>query len=273
MRDNLQKIVSRRKALKIRLLAALLGLVIVASGAEAGEESQTRRSTAATTRLFSYTGKRFGVPILQVSLRVDPGFWEAGRLFSRVQASVTSLPALGFFFRMNNYFTSLMDLETCCPVRYVKEVNQEGLFVQKKKYLQNILFDPSGRKVVAEYPERREKQEVILTSDTFDPLSMFGRYYLKEDLFPGRNVLMSIYDGVRLRQMVFQVSRERVNAKRYGEVEAFRVESMTSFSSFGEREGTIRIWYTADGRKTPIAMEVALPVGNLVFELDSEENG
>lgn len=64
MRDNLQKIVSRRKALKIRLLAVLLGLVIVASGTEAGEESQTRRSTAATTRLFSYTGKRFGVPIL-----------------------------------------------------------------------------------------------------------------------------------------------------------------------------------------------------------------
>ena len=273
MRNNLKNHPLEGKALKIRLLAVILGLVIVASAAEAGDESQISRPTTATTRVFSYTGKRFGVPVLQVCLRVDPGYSEAGRLFSRVQASVTSPPALGLFFRMHNYFTSLMDLETCSPVRYIKEVNQEGLFVQKKKYLQNILFDPSRKRVVAEYPERGEKQEVILTSDTFDPLSLFGRYYLKEDLFPGRNVPMSIYDGMKLRQMVFQVSRERVNAKRYGEVEAFRVESMTAFSSFGEREGTIRIWYTADGRKTPIAMEVALPVGNLVFELDSEENG
>ncbi len=273
MRNNLNNHLLERKALKTGLLAVMLGLLLVTSAVEAGDERQPPHGTTAAARLFFYTGKRFGVPVLQVTLRVDPGFSEAGRLFSRVQASVTSVPALGFFFRMNNYFTSLMDLETCSPVRYIKEVNQEGLFVQKKKYLQSIYFDPSRRKVIAECPERREKQEVSLTSDTFDPLSMFARYYLKEDLFPGQNVPMSIYDGMKLRQMVFQVSRERVSAKRYGEVEAFRLESVTAFSSFGEREGTIRIWYTADGRKTPVAMEVGLPVGNLVFELDSEENG
>jgi hypothetical protein len=52
-----------------------------------------------------------------------------------------------------------------------------------------------------------------------------------------------------------------------GEVEAVRLESTTSFSSFGDKEGIIRIWYTADGKKNPVSLELDLPIGSIRFEL------
>ncbi len=84
---------------------------------------------------------------------------------------------------------------------------------------------------------------------------------------------MSIHDGVKLRQMVFHSKKERVTSKIFGEVEAVCLESTTSFSSFGEKEGIIRIWYTADGKKTPILMELELPVGSVKFELEEVRQG
>jgi hypothetical protein len=82
---------------------------------------------------------------------------------------------------------------------------------------------------------------------------------------------MSIFDGVKLRQMVFHSKREKVKSKMYGEVEAVCLESTTSFSTFGDQEGTIRIWYATHEGKTPISMELDLPVGKVKFELESIE--
>ncbi len=84
---------------------------------------------------------------------------------------------------------------------------------------------------------------------------------------------MSIYDGVKLRAMIFHSKPEKVKSKKYGEVEAVRLESTTSFSTFAEKEGIIRIWYTANGERIPLLMELDLPVGNVKFELDSVEKG
>ena len=84
---------------------------------------------------------------------------------------------------------------------------------------------------------------------------------------------MSIYDGLKVREMVFRSRKEKMKSKLYGEVEAIRLESTTSFSAFGEREGTIRIWYTTDGEKAPIKMELNLPIGDVVFELESIDKG
>ena len=44
---------------------------------------------------------------------------------------------------MNNRFTSTVEAETCSPIRYVKEVDQEGLLIKKKHYLHTFTFDAS----------------------------------------------------------------------------------------------------------------------------------
>jgi hypothetical protein len=219
-------------------------------------------------RTFLYSAKKFGVPILRASIKIDNGSLEQGRPIYHIQAEVNSLDYTGFLFRMNNHFTSTVEAETCSPIRYVKEINQEGLLIKKKHYLQILTFDHHNNKMVIEQTEMKEKLEIPLYPGTYDPLSMFARCYLKEELRPGEDVRMSIYDGMKLRQMVFHSKKERMRPKGYGEVEVVCLESATPFSTFGDKEGIIRIWYTADGKKLPISLELKLPIGSVKFELE-----
>jgi hypothetical protein len=100
---------------------------------------------------------------------------------------------------------------------------------------------------------------------------MFAKYYFKEELDPGKEIQMSIFDGVKIRQMIFCPKKGKAESTTYGEVEALCLESITSFSSFDDSEGVIRIWYTANGEKIPILIELELPVGHIKFELESME--
>jgi hypothetical protein len=221
-------------------------------------------------KVFLYAAKKFGVPILKASIKIENGLSEQGKPLYHISASVDSF-RFGFLFRMNNRFLSTVQAETCSPVRYVKEIDQEGLLIENKHYLQTVTFDYPNKKVVMEKGEKKERQEIPLLSDTYDPLSMFAKCYLKEEIHPGQDIQMSIFDGVKLRQMVFYSKKGKVKSKVYGEVEAVCLESNTSFSSFEDKEGKIRIWYTTHGEKTPILIELELPIGHIEFELESVE--
>jgi hypothetical protein len=222
-------------------------------------------------RVFLYTAKKLGVPILKASIKIENGSSEQGKSLYQIHASVDSLQYLGWLFRMNNRFVSTMEAETCSPVRYVKEIDQEGLFVERKNYLQILTFDYPNKKVVSEKREKKEWQEFPLLSETVDPLTMFAKYYLKEEIHPGQNIRMSIFDGVKVRPMVFYSKKGKVKSKMFGEVEAVCLESSTPFSTFEDREGKIRIWYTTDGKKIPVLIELDLPIGDVIFELESIE--
>lgn len=241
------------------------------SAANSNGQKPILESRPGLRKVFFYTGKKFGVPILQASIKIENGSPGQGRPLYQVHASVDSLSYLGFLFQMNNRFLSTMEAETCSPVLYVKEINQKGLLIEKKNYLQTLAFDFSNKKVVAEKREEKEKQEFPLLPETYDPLSMFAKCYLKEDIHPGQNIRMSIFDGLKLRQMVFYSKKGTVKSKMVGEVEAVCLESSTSFSTFEHKEGKIRIWYTANEEKTPILIELELPIGNIKFELESME--
>lgn len=222
-------------------------------------------------KVFIYTAKKFGIPIIKASIKIESGSSEQGKLIYQIHASIDSLDYLTYLFRMNNRFHSTVEAETLFPLRYVKEINQEGLLAKKKNYIQTFIFDYSNKKVIMEKQEGRERKEIPLSSEIYDPLSMFAKYYLKEELHPGKEIQMSIFDGVKIRQMVFFPKKGKVESKTYGEVEAVCLESTTSFSSFEDREGIIRIWYTTDGKKIPILIELDLPIGNVKFELESVE--
>jgi hypothetical protein len=235
-----------------------------------GQKSVSEPSNG-SAKIFIYKARKFGIPILKATIKIENGSLEQGDSLYQIQASVDSLSHVDFLFRMHNRFTSIIKGETCTPIRYVKEINQEGLLIKNKHYHQISVFDYRNNKMLIERPEMGEKQEIPIAPGTCDPLSMFARYYLKEELHPGQDIGMSIYDGVKLRKMTFHSKEEKVKQNGNGTVEAVCLESTTSFSSFGEREGIIRIWYTTDGKKTPISMELELPIGNIKFELEEEK--
>ena len=263
-----------RWRLRIRNVFVIGILVILGSPIHGDGQPQISQLPSGKGKTLVYTATRFGVPILKATIKIEDGFVDQGKSLFQVQAFFHSLHYLGLVFRMNNRFTSTVEAETCSPIRYVKEVDQEGLLIKKKHYLHTLTFDALHQKVLVEKMEKvekKEKEEIALPPDTYDPLSMFARFYLKEDLQPGQDIRMSIYDGVKVRQMLFHSKKEKVRSKMYGEVEAVCLESTTSFSTFGEKEGIIRIWYIKNGEKTPILMELDLPIGDVKFELESIE--
>jgi hypothetical protein len=245
----------------------LIGIVLFLESIAQGD-GQNRNLELRSGKSFFYTAKKFGVPILKVTIKIENGSVEHGKLFHQVHANVDSLPSWGLFFRMNNRFTSTIEGETCAPVRHVKEIDQEGLLIKKKNYIQTLTFDSFHQKVVVEKKGEEGRQEIFVPTETYDPLSMFARYYLKDEFHPGEDIRISLYDGIKLRQMVFHSRKEKVKSIMYGEVEAVCLESTTSFAAFGDKEGIIRIWYTNNREKIPILMELDLPIGNVKFELE-----
>ena len=235
---------------------------------DSNEEKQVPSLKPGTGRVFLYTAKKFGIPILKASIKIENESSEQGKLIYRIHASIDSLDYLKYLFRVNNRFHSTIEAETLLPLRYVKEINQEGLLAKKKNYRQAFVFDHPNKKVVVEKQEGKERNEIPLSSEIYDPLSMFAKYYFKEELHPGEEIQMSIFDGVKIRQMIFCSKKGKAESATYGEVEALCLESITSFSSFDDREGVIRIWYTTDGKKIPILIELDLPIGNVKFELE-----
>jgi hypothetical protein len=265
---------------KRKLTIGLLFFVGLISGwgfaAYGNGEKQIPEPKPGPGKVFLFAARKFGVPILKASIKIENGSSEQGKPLYHISASVDSF-RFGFFFRMNNRFLSTVQAATCSPVRYVKEIDQEGLLIEKKHYLQTVTFDYPNKKVVVEKGEKGEekreqkRQEIPLLSETYDPLSIFAKCYLKKEIHPGQNIQMSIFDGVKLRHMVFNSKKGRIKSKIYGEVEAVCLESSTSFSSFEDKEGKIRIWYTNHGEKTPILIELELPMGHIEFELESVE--
>jgi Protein of unknown function (DUF3108) len=241
----------RIKILLLSTIILLLGPTVYSDGVKSVSELRP-----VPEKVFRYTAKRFGLPFLQASIRIQKGLQEQGKTVCQVEASVDSRNYVGLLFRMNNRFISTMEEESYTPIRYVKVIDQEGLLVKRKKDLQVFTFD-----------------RLNLPPHTYDPLSMFAYYYFRKEFQPGEDIQMSIYDGVKVRQMVFHSRMEKVRSNRLGEVEAVRIESTTAFSSFADKEGVIRIWYKADGERTPVAMELDLPIGDVRFELeDIKEN-
>jgi hypothetical protein len=253
-------------------IRALLLAVIFLGVAIAYADDQRPASEPGPGKVFLYTAKKLGLPILKASLYIENGPPSQGKSLYQVRLEISSVN-LGFLFRMNNRFTSTIESGTCMPVQYTKEIDQDGLFKEKKHYHQILTFDSQHQKVVVEKKGEKEKREVSLPPQTFDPLSMFARCYLKETLHPSQEIRMFIYDGMRLRQMVFHPKQEKIKSKVFGEVDAVCLEATTSFASFEDREGAIRIWYTNDGKKIPILMELDLPVGSVRFELDEAKEG
>ena len=220
-------------------------------------------------KVFRYSAMSFGIPILKASIRIENGTSEQGKPIYQIRASIYSLDYLKFLFRINNRFLSTVEAETLAPLQYVKEIHQDGLLTKKKNYVQTLTFDYSGKKLVVEKPKEGERKEIPLSAETYDPLSIFAKHYLKNELHPGQDIQMSIFDGTKLRRMTFVSRKEKVTSKIYGEVEAVCLESSTAFSSFDDKEGKIRIWYADQGEKIPILIELELPVGDIKFELES----
>jgi hypothetical protein len=216
---------------------------------------------------FFYRAHKLGATVIKASLSI-----EHDGPFYVVKVTVDSKGVARPVFRMHNRFTSHIKEVGLEPWRYIKEVDQTGIFFKKKRYTDILTFDPAGCKVIVERVAPPGVQEVSVPPQTYDPLSIFLKFFLESEVANGQKIVMRIYDGIKLKEVTFCAARGEMDTPHYGVVKAICLESKVAFSSLGDKEGTIKIWYTDDERRFPVAMHLKLPsVGNVEFELEKVE--
>jgi hypothetical protein len=216
---------------------------------------------------FYYRAHKLGATVVKATLSI-----EREGPFYVVKVTVDSKGVARPIFRMRNRFTSYIREAGLEPYRYIKEVDQKGIFSKKKRYTDILTFDPVGCKVIVERLDPPGRQEVSVPPQTSDPLSIFLKFFLESDVVNGQKIMMRIYDGIKLKEATFLVAKGEIHTPLYGMVKAISLESKVPFSSLGDKEGVIRIWYTDDERRFPVGMHLKLPsVGNVEFELEKVE--
>jgi hypothetical protein len=261
----------RRQVVRYGISLAI-GCTLVLSGSvlalgEDGEAIAPERVSFGKRR-FVYGAEKFGLRILEAIITLEEVQSEKGKKIYLAKARVDTTGVTSWFFRMHNRFSSWVDPRHFRPLRYLKEIHQKGIFSREKRYTSLLIFDQGDNRVVVD-----GTKEITLPPGTQDPLSFFVKYYLQGEIKPGEEIRMSIYDGVRLRNVTFNARGESIETEGYGPLDMICLESKVPFSSLGGREGIIKIWFTRDTRKLPARIGLDLPIGTVHFELESFEEG
>ena len=216
---------------------------------------------------FHYRVQKLGTTIITASLSIE----RDGPL-NVVKAVVDTTGMIRPFFRMHNRFRSYVTEDGLEPLRYVKEIDQRGIFSRNKRYTDILTFDPADCKVMVEREDPPHAQEIAVPPHTYDPLSIFLKCFLESEIEDGQTIGMRIYDGIKLREVTFDATSGELSPPLYGEVKAVCLESEVPFSSLGDKEGAIKIWYTDDERRFPVNITLELPsLGSVEFELERVE--
>jgi hypothetical protein len=216
---------------------------------------------------FHYRVQKLGATVINASLSI-----ERGNPHYLVKAILDTTGVVSPFFRMHNRFSSYINAEGLTPWRYVKEVDQKGIFSHKKRYTDTLTFDSGGCKVTVERADPHNIREVSIPPKTYDPLAIFLKCFLESAVANEHTIDMRIYDGIKLREVTFDARHGEIATPLYGTVKAICLQSEMPFSSLGDKEGIIKIWYTDDERRFPVNISLELPVvGNVEFELEKVE--
>ncbi len=217
-------------------------------------------------RCFSYGAEKFGLRILEAVITLEEAQSKVGERMYVVEAQVNTTGVTDWLFRMHNRFYSWVDARHFGPLRYVKEINQDGIFSGEKRYRSVLTFSREENRVFVD-----GTKEVAVPPGTQDPLSFFVKYYLGQEIKPAEEIRMTIYDGIKVRKVRFDAKGECIKTQQGGAVDVICLESKVPFSSLGGKEGIIRIWFTRDGRRVPVRIGLDLPIGTVQFELESFE--
>lgn len=216
---------------------------------------------------FHYRAQKLGTTIIKASLSI-----ERGNPNYIVKAAVDTTGLVRPFFRMHNRFSSYVQEDGLEPYRYVKKIDQKGIFSQKKLYTDILIFDNDSCMVTVEHSNPPTVEEIALPPNTYDPLAIFLKCFLESEVQDGQSIAIQIYDGIKVREVTFTATCGAIPTPLYGAVQAVCLESEVPFSSLGDKEGAIKIWYTNDERRFPVTITLELPsVGTVKFELERVE--
>ena len=83
--------------MRIKIFFLLIAILLLGSMVHGDEQNQNAELRSGKS--FLYTAKRFGVPILKATIKIENGSIEHGKPLYQVYANVDSLDYLGLLFR------------------------------------------------------------------------------------------------------------------------------------------------------------------------------
>jgi hypothetical protein len=173
---------------------------------------------------------------------------------------------------MHNRFCSYIQEDGLAPWRYIKEIDQRGIFARNKHYTDIFTFNPSNSTVIVERLAPPAVREVAIPDHTYDPLAIFLKYFLEAEMGDGHTIEMRIYNGYEVTEVTFYATYEEIQTPLYGKVKTICLASNFPFSSTDNQNGALKIWYTDDERRFPVTISLEFPtLGIVEFELERVE--
>jgi hypothetical protein len=216
---------------------------------------------------FYYRLQKLGTTIITASLSIERN----GRQ-DLVKVAIDSTNVTFPFLRIHNRFSSCVNEDGLVPQQYIKEIDQWGIFSQKKRYTDIFTFDNRNSKVIVERVDPLEVREVTIPDSTYDPLSIFLKYLLEAKVTAGHTIAMKIYNGFDVTEITFHATSQEIHTLLYGEVKTVCLVSEVPFIDFGDKKGALKIWYTDDEKRFPVNISLQFPTMEAVeFELERVE--
>ncbi len=136
----------------------------------------------------------------------------------------------------------------------------------KKDRLRVVVFDHAQKTVISTL-NNDPPATLDVPEQVQDALSSL--YYLRtrEDLEPGKTIIIDVLDSEKNWSVEFQVlGREKLKTA-LGEFSTIKVRTFPKYKGVFRNKGEVFIWLTDDSRKVPVLMKSKLSVGSFVLTL------
>jgi hypothetical protein len=175
-----------------------------------------------------------------------------------VECRVNSLPFFSTFYKVDDKYSSLIDVEGIYPWKFEQHIREGGY---KRDFIAE--FDHFNGKVVT------NKGTYNIKPFVFDIISAF--YYTRTLDFANKKAgdqihLENFYkDTTHILDVKFK-GRQIVEVDA-GEFRCIIIEPIIREGSLFKNEGTLFIWLTDDDRKIPVKIESKILIGSIKVEL------
>ena len=172
-----------------------------------------------------------------------------------------------FFFKVDDDYQSVFDIETTKPYQYLRKINeggytknQEGFFNQEKNTI-----------LVKDYKNNTERS-FNTPENVQDIISSF--YYLRnhpniDKLKVGEAITIDMFfDEEIFKFKLKYVGRETISTK-FGAVKAMVFRPLVQSGRVFKEEESLTVWISDDENKIPLRIKASLAVGSLKADLDA----
>lgn len=201
----------------------------------------------------------FGFVIAGVAVMEIPDYdYYQGRKCYRIQFRVTSLPFFSTFYKVEDRYLSLMDVEGLFPWRFEQRIREGGY---KRDF--DAEFDHANlaaRTTEGTYPIPRYVHDVISAFYFTRTLDFTG-------FRTGQRVHLQNFYKDSTYQLDIKFRGKQTIEVPAGTFNCIVVEPLVKEGGLFKSEGSILVWLTDDERKVPVKVMSKIIIGSITAEL------